>query len=117
MKERQEGAGMYMNGVGTMKRARELGDAMFDALLPAIFGSSFALAGPLLAWAVCIHRFPCDEPASTASVCLGLGIAVVSVASGIAASLPWWRAKRAIAEYTANMKAETEKRGPGWAHS
>lgn len=130
----------YMDGIGILAKTEELNEAAWDALPLAWLGVSgglmmslgsifwrFVVYPPRLVirygegdevWAFGdkLYRDGMPDVGYTADiVCLllvAIGVALIMVSSA-----PWRRAIREVRAHTARMKAETAKRGKGWARS
>jgi membrane associated rhomboid family serine protease len=107
----------YMNGQGVIEHTDELNRKAWDTMLGAWIGLSVVFCGPLIAWKVFYHTFSWEPPPNEADFWIATAASVVCVVGGIIASVPYFRAMRALRRHTKAMKAETEKRGKGWAKS
>jgi hypothetical protein len=104
---------MYMDGQGTSARTDALIDALWSACLPAIFGSTVAVAAPLYPILLLFSR----EPVSAVHWLAAIGFPAAIVVAGVMASLPWFRARRALLRHIESLERETKKHGKGWAVS
>lgn len=105
---------MYMGGVGVQERTRILSDRLWDAVLPAIFGSSAAVCVPFL-YAMCLIGDP--RAGGIERTWYWDIIVAVAVIAGIYFAAPWFRIHAELKRHRLVMEAETAKRGKGWALS
>ncbi len=106
---------MYLNGRGINQRTRELTDAVWDKLLHAIFGSTLAVAGPIITCGLILLMFSLEAPVLPEQKIGAFIVSLSCVVIGVLIARPWFTAKRALDTHTENMRRETEQRGKGWA--
>ncbi len=96
----------YMNGKGTIDETHRLANEMWDKLGLAIAGGfSLSIAATMVIMSIIENSWDT------------LPVVIILVLVGLALGRPWAKAERALREHTARMKAETAKRGRGWARS
>lgn len=110
---RHMGEERYMDGRGINERTRNLESAMWANINGAILGSTLATCGPIIA-IVFFSVTSGNHPAWDRWL-LTVVVSIACAAVGIWMGEPYRRALRAIKQHTAEMRAETAKRGSGWA--
>jgi len=106
---------MYLGGRGVMRETKRLNDKVWEALPLAFVGGCVATCGPLIAYAVLIHNMPWQPPATPLQVTMAWMLSIMSVVVGVTLNMPWRKAIKDVRRHTELLKAETAKRGKGWA--
>lgn len=96
----------YMNGKGTIDETHRLANEMWDKLEYVLLGGIAMATAIFLLIVVVVDDVSWPWP-----------VIIALVAASWALTRPWEKAERALREHTARMKAETAKRGRGWAES
>lgn len=100
---------MHFGSRGVMDTTMALVAETHRTMLPAIFGTSAAIAAPFITSMLVLSG---DLTAAQAAA-----ISIIPMVVGYFAGRPWRIAMAALEEHTDKLKAENAARGNGWARS